>query len=176
MKNLKNNKTIYIIIGFIVMFSILSVCINGCKNFFQFNVGNVFTWIIAIYITYLLNQRKTDERKSIDFCYELSSRIYSMISDARFTECYCESDVEFVIMQKEYLSNCMNALFKVKDKFNIKQEVELLKNEFDKYEELFDEHFKDLEKLQNEKNLLKKRINLMKNKCTDITVKLYFGE
>lgn len=176
MKRWKNKlfNIFFIFVFFVVL--IFNIHFNGYKNFLMFNIGNVITWLIAIYITYLLTQKRLDDRNLINKYDNVLKIIIQTVSDERFIKCKKGEDVDFVGVQKEYVSNCITVLEKINCTDTIKTKINDIRKEFTTYEEIFDQHKSNIQKLHDNETLFVKKINLIKKYCLEVQIELYKKE
>lgn len=169
-----------IIVSIILLLDIgFNVYNNGWGDFLKIDAYEVFTIIIALFVTYYLTERKNDIRKLNDKIENICNDIQVYLRE-NYKIVPSKQNREKTLINIRYISNKIHILEKLSEKSNnIKKAVSYIKKEHKNYNEFVSTNLDQDEKYFQEQNRLEKintHINNIDNKLDEIIVYLYTGQ
>lgn len=155
--------------------AILSICfIVLCiynifcnKDFFETSITAVISILVAIIVSYVLVQHKTDERRKKEKIDNLLYKIEKILQKEDFLVVK-EGDL---ILQRS-ISNKICFLENYVENIDIKTDITRMKEYFDQYREFYGNHYKDNTYMEKSKNELMNYISRIDDICDSIHMKL----
>jgi hypothetical protein len=171
-KNIKK-----IIFGTIIL-AIVIVCMVNIfflKNpeFWKISVGNCFTLIVTLVITYYFTKKNQDDNNKKAILLDLIHKFEDLINDEKLSNISDETDMNYLLMKKRQISNYLGILKNNQEKFNIKDEVEFIEEKANEYMRFLGDHQDDLEYLKKSRNELMRPLELIGPKLVEAMLKLY---
>lgn len=161
---------VVICIGLYFAFIIYNICTNN--KFWEASAVNCLTIGVAIVISYYLVQKQNDRRKQKDIVLDLIMKIQALISQ-RSAYDFEGQDTSEITMRLRDLNNKVHILEAVKDRFQISNEVEFIRNKYDEYSNFIGDNIGNLDYLLQSQRVLKRPIELIDSKLVEIALKLY---
>lgn len=172
MKHMK--KIIFgIIIGAIVIVSIVNICVLKNPSFWKISVGNCFTLIVALVITYYFTKKDQDDNNKKAILLDLIHKFEDLVNDEKLFNIGKETDMQYVLMKKRQISNYIRILKSIANNFNIQEEVAFIEEKANEYNSIIGEHQDDLEYLKKSQNQLMRPLELISTKLFETMIKLY---
>lgn len=137
------------------------------------SIGSLLTLLTAIFISYYLVQRNTDQRYQKDIYVHLLMDIQKFISNPETYTFSKNTDINMITIKKRSLNNYIGLLHLHSKKFGLEDEVEFIQKKFDEYEELISDHISDITYLSNSKKELQRPLDLINNKLYEMMLKIY---
>lgn len=161
-----------ILIFFTVVVIIVGV-INGIYNkcFWSLDIANIFTIILAIMITYFVNQSNIQQGNIVNHIEDILLKLNNIIQSQPFYDVESkEYTYENYLINsqriKDYI-NCIKEYTKQNKSLVNDKDIEYIESEFERYNEFFSEHSKDLDFLKKAKSQL---LNYSNNICRKINL------
>ncbi len=153
-----------------VAFAVYNIINND--EFWKASAVNIITILIAIVISYLFVQRKSDIRKQKDILLNLINGLQMQISSEKAYNFTNQTGKE-ILMRKRDISNKIHILSELQDTFSLQDEVMFVNDKFNEYEKLISDHIADLEYLVKSQNELRRPLELINNKLVTMSINLY---
>ncbi len=175
MRHLKKHRNKYIISIFLVFILAISgySAYLDYKNFFKVNITAIITVSIAFLFSFLLVQRKTDERKKNDMIDTLIISVIKILSESDLDSFKDEDDI------KKHRTKANSALINIKllievnpKQFDI-EEIKSIHSDLTTYIDLVANHSNDLTHLMKSQPDLEKLITSSHDKLVRLRFKLY---
>lgn len=172
---------IYVIISgniVAVLFSVIivGVTIYNCMynpDFLKTNIGSILTISIAIVVAYILNQRKSDERKKKDQIEKLLIKIQISLSSEYVVLIKSENSKKLNIFFQRFFANRLEMLSKLNSSIIKRESILYIEDNFKKYRDTIGEHIHDIEKLAELEIKLTMYIQNIDYKIDDILLNIY---
>lgn len=150
------------------------VCYNLKTNdkFWEASAVNCITIGIAIVFSYYFVQRQNDRRKRKDIILSLISKIQALIGHRDMFD-FSEQEKDQITMRNRDLNNKIHILESVKDDFCISNEVAFIREKFDEYNTFIGDYIDNIDHLRQSQPSLRRPIELMDSKLTEMALKLY---
>lgn len=143
------------------------------RAYFVLSFSEVLTLIFAIIFTYFLVERDSQQRQRREYGERLIIKIQTQLSE----ECLIhpvESETTYILMKIRSIQTKIGVLCSMRDTLGLQeQEINYVKEKFNKYEELYGEVFEDRNKLKEAEPEFIKFITLTIDKLEIICGKLY---
>lgn len=141
-------------------------------KFWEASAVNCITIGIAIVFSYYFAQRQNDRRKRKDVILNLISKIQALVGQDDMYD-FSAQEKNQIIMRNRDLNNRIHILESIKKDFSISGEVSFIREKFDEYNTFIGEHIEDMNYLRQSKQTLKRPIELIDIKLTEMALKLY---
>lgn len=161
---------IVLFVGAFAVFVLYNVRNND--EFWNASAVNIITILIAIIISYVFVQRKSDIRKQKEIILGLISGLQLQISSEK-AYAFSGQTGEEILMRKRDISNKIHILSEVQDTFSLREEVKFICDRFDEYENLISDHITDLDYLCKSQNELRRPLELISTKLVSMSINLY---
>ena len=147
--------------------------INGIHNkcFWSIDIANVFTILLVIIITYFVNQSNILQGNIVNHIEDVLLKLQNIIQTQSFYDVESKdyTYVNYLINSqriKDYI-NCIKEYTKQNKSLVNYKDIEYIESEFERYNEFFSEHSKDLDFLKKAKSQL---LNYSNNICRKINL------
>lgn len=172
MKNRKvvNYIILAVIISLLIAFAIYNI--NNNDAFFTASLVNIITIAIAVFVSFYLVQKRTDERKRKDILLSLLTKLQSVIEDEKTYNFDAQSKDE-ITMRKRDISNWIKILEDANPPYIKDEDVKFIREKFDEYSDIIGNHIDDLDALRKLKKDLKRPIDLMESKIVKIELDIF---
>ena len=168
-KCLKILSTIAFVVGFLVL---LSYNIQHNDSFWYTSFANCVTIGVAIIVSYVFVQRRSDIRKQKDIIVELIFKLQAAFSQPNIYNLENMS-IEEITMRNRDLNNRLHILETFAKKFSVAEDVKFITEKYKEYEDLIGNHIGDPDYLKSSQKELQRPIGLIDNKLTEIAIKLF---
>ena len=172
---MKKNNVMKIILGVVISVIIVCSIINGCKDcekFFSFNFATGISLFFAACFSFYYVQKQADGRKQKELFIVLLETFKKVIDDENSFD-YSNISKEQILMRKRDMSNKLEFIKKVGERFFIEKDITFLEEKFSEYNEIIGNHIEDLETLCKMKQDIIRPMNLMSQKVSEIMINLY---
>lgn len=169
-KHLKICGIVLILILLIVL--IIYNIINN-NDFFELPIGSLLTLFTAIFISFYLVQRNTDQRYQKQIYCNLLSDIQKLVLDPETYIFNENTDSKTITARKRTLSNYIVLIEEHSKKLGLELEVQFILEKFDEYAYLIGNHIDDIAYLCKSKDDLQRPLDLINNKLYEMMLKLY---
>lgn len=174
-------KNKYVLIEIVVIICIVCAAIYNmfanCSSFWNINITQVLTMIIAVCIAFEAAQFKNDERKLKEQAEKIIAKIQFIVNEPAFTSFPNSGDGESLKRQNRIairkLHNCINILKEYSNISNISNDVDYIEEQYKSYNDFVSEHPDDLDYLSKSEIHLKKYAENIDSKCDQLLLKLY---
>ena len=153
---------------------------KNAENFLNASLVNLLTIGIAIFITYIMGQKQQDIRRQKDVIFKLLEAVQNICSDPILFEIKDVTDEkektnqrQKIFMRKRELSNRVELLSSLADKFDLKDKTESLKRYFNDYDTFLGDHIQDFSYLSRSQNELARPLNSIISTCYEIMIDIY---
>lgn len=166
-------KYIISIIVIILLAILIIYNIINNNNFFDFSISSLLTLFTAIFISFYLVQKNTDQRHQKQIYCNLLLDIQKFISNPDIYTFNENTNIRTITANKRALSNYIGLINSHSEKFGLKKEADFIKEKFTEYENLIGNHLSDLIYLSKSKEELQRPLDLINNKLYEMMLKLY---
>lgn len=156
---------------FIIGVAVYNAVIND--KFWEMSLFQVMTLLATIFLAFFLSQKLTDDRRREAKAESLLLIIQQELQDSRFTDMNSQEDVEYVGIKNRRIANTIDCLKKISSRVGITEGVGIIKEKFDRYEELYGNHVTDLVHLQSSKIDFENIVVCIKDECERMIVSFY---
>lgn len=172
---MKNRRIVKYIILIVILallgaFAIYNIICND--SFFTASLANIITIAIAVFVSFYLVQRWTDERKRKEIFLSLLTKLQSVIEDENAYNFDAQSKDE-ITMRKRDISNWIKILEDANPPYIKDEDVKFIREKFDEYSDIIGNHIDDLDALRKLKKDLKRPIDLMESKIVKIELDIF---
>lgn len=159
----------------ILILLIILVAYNICNNstFFELSISSLLTLFTAIFISFYLVQRNTDQRYQKQIYCNLLFEIQKFVtnpSNYTFNE---NTDSINITTQKRVLSNYLGIVNSHSEKFGLEKEAKFIFDKYTEYDNLIGNHITDITYLSKSKEELQRPLDLINSKVYEMMLKLY---
>ncbi len=181
----KTNKSIVIVIilAILIVGGAVGIIIINCDNneFYQISlyqlISLIFQFIslcLVVFVSYYLVQMQTDIRKKRDVLGDMINGIidssYELNKEALSTE-----NSKLFMVKLRNIENDISLMDNVAKEFNIESDINYIKNEVVRIDDLVSEHIGNNDELMILYVDIEKNINNIQNKCNSIKFNIYFN-
>lgn len=163
---------ISMVLLFIVGIAIYNIVVNK-TDFLDASIYQVLSLLFAITITYLLTQKKNDERRKNDMLDKMILGIQKDISEKSLVRYETEEEQTIALLQQKSLANRLEYLKDKKTCADIADEVDYISREMEHLREFYGSHMKDKDYMEKSSADIEKYIVNITDKCFYIRLKLY---
>lgn len=164
-------------LGIILFFAIVGVsiyvAIKNSETYFQLNVGNSLTLLVALGIAYWATQSKNNHRTQKEHAEKVLIKLQTSVSK----ECMYIIDNSFnkdkMTMDIRYISNLINLLGKYSDSLGFSEGYKYISTQFSEYKEFIGNKITDIDYLKKSEIELKKYLENINSKCDQIIFDLF---
>jgi len=143
------------------------------EKFLESSLATCVSIGVVIYISYYLTQKQNDKRKQKEILLNLLESIQNFAMDKTSYAIDSEDAAKAIITRKRLVSNRINLLVNYSNKLNIKEESSFISQKFREYEDFLGEHFNDLDSLRKSEKELRRPLELIDIKLSEIMLKLF---
>lgn len=158
----------------IVLLTILVIYnIKNNDNFFDLPINSLLTLFTAIFISFYLVQKNTDQRYQKQIYCNLLSDIQKIVTDPNTYILNKNTNSIEITTRKRTLSNYLGLVNSNSKKFGLEKEAKFIFDKFKEYDDLIGNHITDIEYLEKSKEELQRPLNLINSKLYEMMLKLY---
>lgn len=141
-------------------------------KFWEASAVNCLTLAIALFVSYHLVQRQNNRRKQKEILLDLIQKLQSQLSQENM---YNLTDLskEELTMRNRSVQNRIHILDGKKKEFGFAEEIAHVQEWFAEYSDLIGNHIEDRDYLENSKSELKRPLDLIDGKLTEMAMKLF---
>ena len=161
------------IIALILLIILVLYNIVNNENFFELSIGTLLTLFIAIFISFYLVQKNTDQRYQKQIYYNLLLDIQKFVTNPDTYSFDVNTDIRTITLKKRILSNYIGIAYSYSKKFNLEQEINFIKEKFKEYDKFIGDHISDINYLSKSKDDLRRPLDLINYRLYEMMLKLY---
>ena len=169
-------KKIFLSVMIPLVLLLLSVSIYGecAKNpplfikYLSIPFSNILSICVAVFISYFLTQRKSDERKFVDTSLMIIERLFSILSNPRLYTITIDEDITFIKISQKRIDNGLSVLANNLKDSEMLSKVTYTKQQLDTYWEHISNHITDFNHLQKSQPELLNHISNMEGKLSEL--------
>ena len=159
-------------------FFVLVLCISVhaaicTKSFWDFTISSALTLLVALIISYYLTQRQEDSRNKKEILVGLVNKIQLIIQNPAMTVISMPDEKDSILMRNRSLNNYICILEEHKEEFRIAEDVQFIRDRYDEYRRIIDNHINDVSYLSKSAKELSRPIELMNSKLYELMLKIY---
>lgn len=157
---------------------LLGVTILGAYNwktnshFWEASAVNCITIGIALVVSYYLVQRQNNRRKQKEILLDLIYKLQTQFANSDMYD-LSELSISELTMRNRAIGNRIHILELKKTEFGLKDEVDFVKEHFEEYCTFIGNHLENKEYLRQSKLELKRPLDLIDGKLTEMAMKLF---
>ena len=172
---MKKRKVIRVILPIVfatllIAFAVFNYCNN--EKFFDASLVNIITIGTALFVSFFLVQRKTDERKQKDILLDLFRKLQSVTESEKVYKFDGQSK-EIITMRNRDINNKISILEKVDQKFIKKEDIDFIRKKFDEYSGFIGDHIEDIPYLSKSEKELRRPLELINNCITEMMIGMF---
>lgn len=164
------------IIGIIILVPLIILIVYNIINnneFFYLSISSLLTLFTAIFISFYLVQKNTDQRYQKQIYCSLLSDIQKLVTDPDTYIFNDNTDSKTITSRKRSLSNYIRLVTSHSNRFGLKDEAKFISDKFEEYDNLIGNHISDITYLCKSKEELQRPLDLINNKLYEMMLKLY---
>lgn len=154
----------------VLVIAIYNICNN--KGFWTASATTCISLLFAAVLSFYLVQRQTDIRSQKGIYISLLDSLQEIVNDEKSYD-FSNVSKEQILMRKRDISNKIELVKKLSQKFDIKNDVDFLSTKFSEYEDVIGNHINDLETLRKMSLDLFRPLDLISQKIFEIKMELY---
>ena len=162
-----------IVIILILLVILIVYNINNNYSFFEVSLSSFLTLFTAIFISFYLVQKNTDQRYQKQIYCNLLSDIQKIVTDPATYIFNKNTDTKEITTRKRTLSNYLRLVDAHSGRFGLEKEVNFIFDKFKEYEDLIGNHLTDISYLEKSKEELQRPLDLINSKLYEMMLKLY---
>lgn len=164
-------------LGIILLVAIVGVsifvAIKNSDSYFQINVGNSLTLLVALGIAYWATQSKNNHRSQKEHAEKVLVKLQSSVSK----ECMYIIDDSYnkdkMTMDIRYISNLINLLGKYSESLGFGEDYKYINAQFSEYKEFIGDKITNTKYLKESEIALKRYLENINSKCDQIIFDLF---
>lgn len=161
------------IIG-IVLAAVLGYNIKHEADFFCVSLEAFINVIIAVGVTYYLTQRKSDDRKTKEFIFDIVDQIQQYaLQPSLYTFKDVPPEQKILLLNIRHIRSKIDVLKQYAEKYGYQKVIEDLENNFDSYQNLMAIHYADIDYLKKSTEEIAKWMQNIDSRCDQLRLKLY---
>lgn len=164
-------KKLFIILIVIGIISLGIFNFSNCE-FWSISICDCLTLIVAVVIAYYFTKSDNKSTKKREIIESILDKMQLQINQPRYYELK-ETDEKDLYMMKRTINNKIALLEKSAKKIKIDTDIKYIKEKFNDYRSLIDEHITDKDYLVKSEKELRKILMLIDDKIDEIKLKLY---
>lgn len=168
MEIIKKIFILLIVIGIIV----IGICNLNNSEFWNISICDCLTLIVAIVIAYYFTKSDNKITKQKEIIESILDKIQFQINQPKYYKLK-ETDEKDLYMMKRAINNKIALLENLVKGFKISADIKYIKEKFNDYRSLIDEHITDKDYLVKSEKELRKLLMLIDDKIDEIKLKLY---
>lgn len=172
MKNRRALRNIYYVLCGILILGIAFLNYRDNEKFFEASLINIATIVIALCVSFYFTQKRTDERKQKEILLDLLKKIQA-ITESKEVYRFEGQSKDKILMRNRDINNKITILETVAPNYISQEDITFIRKKFDEYSELVGDHIGDILYLSKSDKELKRPIELINNKITQISLKLF---
>ncbi len=162
---------ILIIVALLIILVVYNI--NTNNDFFKLSISSLLTLFTAIFISFYLVQKNTDQRYQKQIYCNLLLDIQKFVTDQDTYTFDNNTTSRTITVKKRTLSNYITLVDSHSKKFGLKKEASFIKEKFKEYDDLIGNHITDISYLSKSKEELQRPLDLISNKLYEMMLKLY---
>lgn len=143
------------------------------SDFLKINIGSIITFTLAIVVTYLFNQKKSDERKKKDQIEKLLVKLQISLSSDYVVCIDNENSKKLNTIFQRFFDNRIDMLTKLDTNIVNKKSLQYIKERFKEYKLAIGNEIHDFEGLRDLETELTKYIQNIDYKIDEILLNIY---
>ena len=169
-----NKKLAKITAGVLIVAVLIVAVYNMVCNdkFFEASFTSCISLIVAIGLTFYFVQVQTDRRKQKEIFIQLIESFKCIVDDEKSSEFEKLSDEE-ILMLKRNMSNKLEIIKKLEERFSIEEQVAFLAEKYEEYAAIIGNHIQDRDTLNKLHKELRRPLSLMSEKMFEMMLDLY---
>ena len=170
MKKAKSDKRMLVVTMVILpIIMVWNICKNGTA-FFDATIYQILSLSFAVVITFMLTQKKNDERRKIDMLEKMIASIQKDIQNPEVFGYDSEESRELALLNQKSLANRIDILTET---CKNNKDIEYIERELGELREIYGTHMNDGEYMKKSSRDLKRHIVNIEDKCSKIIFDLY---
>lgn len=155
----------------LVIIALINIFYLHNTKFFEFNIVNFLTLLVAAFFAFYLSSRMADEKRYNEKLDSIISKIQDIVNSDQLYKVTKSDDIRYITMRIRAVNNKLDILAKQKHT-NLNAEIEYIKKQFKEYKDNFSNHIDDLTFLQQSEYTLQRNLLLIDDKCDEMHLKL----
>ncbi len=157
----------------VVLGALFAYGVKNTTNFFETSVSTFITVSAAVFVTFFLTQSKNDDRNTKDLVFKVIDQIQEFSHEAKSVNFQSIPDQKDMLLQIRRMRSKTHLLNLYSERYHYQTASKELLDYFEKYQELFDNHFQDLDYLQKSDQEIARWMENIDTRCDSIRIKLY---
>jgi hypothetical protein len=159
---------------FIILYLVLLVYnIFNYDKFLEIPLYNMINIAIAIIVAYYFVQKKNDERKLKEIVEDIVGKIQDSVNSELANIFQDGNDRKRVLRILRSTNNRIEQLNNIKEKLNLKDEVEYINEKYNCYREFIGDNLNQLESISQNGIDLHRLLSDIEDKCDELRIKMY---
>lgn len=168
---------LFLIIAVLLYNIIYGIIMGTLTDFFNVNLAQLLTPLIALLIAFWATQYKTDQRKAKEHAERIILSIQNIVTSEAFSIFPNKGNINEICRdisaRNRKINNYLSVLDEYSKELNFIEEYNYIFSQFDEYRTIVGEHTSDLSYLSDTESQFKRFADNIDSKCEAIILKFY---